>query len=101
MLVAPDEGQIDHEKLREIAERVRDGGEDIGITVRQLLLLFGFKRRGHLVEWFIDGELLKLGLATRPSFKLPTKYESVVRFVCRLTDEEIEALLDEFNRGKL
>ncbi|GEM_PF-1662438 len=101
MLVAPDEGQIDHEKLREIAELVRDGGEDIGITVRQLLLLFGFKRRRYLVERFIDGELLKLGLATRPSFRRPTKYESTVRFVPRLTNVQTEALLDEFNRGKL
>lgn len=88
---------INRGELREIAERTQ-AGETVGITVRQLLRLFGTKRRGHQVQWIIDKELQKFGLDTKPSFKMPTKYDAMVRFVARPTEEQIEAALGQVEK---
>ena len=89
--------RIKRSKLREIAERTQ-AGETVGMTVRQLLRLFGTRRRGYRVEWFIDKELQKFGLDTKPSFKMPSEYDAMVWFVVRPTEEQIEAALDEFEK---
>jgi len=91
------EKRVNDEELREIAERVRAGGT-VGMTVRQLLRLFGFKRRGHYVVGLIEKELQKLGLGTEPSFKRPRGYDAMVWFVVRPTEAESAAALDEFKR---
>ena len=70
-------------------------GEKVGITVRELLRLFGKKKRGPHVQDCIEMELLKLRLGTEPSFRLPTKYESTVWFVPRLTRVEVADILQE------
>lgn len=88
---------INRGELREIAERT-EAGETVGVTVRQLLRLFGTRRRGYRVECFIDKELQKLGLDTKPSFKMPRKYDATVWFVARPTEEQIGAALGEFEK---
>lgn len=88
-----DPRRINRRQLREVAERTRDG-ENVGMTVRQLLALFGAKRRGYRVEWFIEKELQQLGLGTKPSFKMPKGYDTMVWFVLRPTNAQIQAVLD-------
>ncbi|MCY3705281.1 MAG: hypothetical protein OXH08_07230 [Gammaproteobacteria bacterium] len=88
---------INRGELREIAERTQ-AGETVGMTVRQLLRLFGTRRRGYQVQWFIDKELQKFGLDTKPSFKMPREYDAMVWFVARPTEEQIEAALGEFEK---
>ena len=87
-----DPKRINRRKLREVAEKTW-AGEDTGVTVRQLLVLIGARRRGSHVQWFIEGELQKLGLGTKPSFKVPTGYDTMVRFVVRPTSAQIQAVL--------
>ena len=89
--------RINRRKLREIAERTQ-AGETVGMTVRQLLRLFGTRRRGYRVEWFIEKELQKFGLDTKPSFKMPREYDAMAWFVVRPTEAQIEAALDEFEK---
>ncbi len=89
-----DPRRINRQKLRDVAEMTR-AGERVGMTVRQLLALFGAKRRGHYVEWGIEKELRALGLGTEPSFKKPKEYDTMVWFVMRPTNAQIQAALDE------
>ena len=73
---------INRRKLREIGEKTQ-GGETVGMTVRQLLALFGASRRGYLVERFVEKELRKQGLEADPSFKMPRAYDQMVWLVAR------------------
>ncbi len=41
------------------------------------------------MQWFIQDELQKLGLDTKPSFKVPTEYDTMVWFVVRPTSAQI------------
>ncbi|MDE0260637.1 MAG: exonuclease domain-containing protein [Gammaproteobacteria bacterium] len=84
-------------ELQEIVERTR-AGEKVGITVRQLLRLFGSKGRGWRVVGRIEKELQELGLGTEPSFEPPTKLDATVWFVVRPTEAEIATVLDEYTR---
>lgn len=87
-----DPKRINRRKLREVAEKTR-AGDNVGMTVRQLLALFGAKRRGSHVQWFVESELQKLGMGTKPSFKVPTGYDTMVRFVVRPTRAQIQGVL--------
>ena len=89
--------RIKRRELQGIAERTR-GGETVGMTVRQLLRLFGTRRRRYRVEWFIEKELQTFGLGTKPSFKRPREYDAMVWFVVRPTEAQIKAALDEFEK---
>jgi len=59
------------EQLEEIADQLKRNERPGKVTVRNLLGWFGSQRRGSYTAYYIEQQLQKAGLVTRPDFRIP------------------------------
>ena len=57
------------EKLKEIAQQLRNGARPTSVSVRELLIWFDAERRGYFIVQRIRNALSDAGLLTSPDFE--------------------------------